>query len=70
MIEKAKSQVPEVQIDEIDVAAQPAVAVKYRVMSTPALAINGRLAFTGIPREDALLARLKAVAAAREDGSA
>jgi hypothetical protein len=62
LIEKAKRQLPDVQVEEIDVAAQPAVAVKYRVLSTPALAINGRLEFTGIPREDALLARLRAAA--------
>jgi protein-disulfide isomerase len=54
-----KSQVPEVHVEEIDVAANPAVAVKYRVMATPALAINGKLEFTGVPREEALLARLR-----------
>jgi hypothetical protein len=57
--------VPDVQVEEVDVAANPAVAVKYRVMSTPAIAINGKLEFTGIPREQALLERLKSVAHAR-----
>ena len=38
------------------------VAVKYRVMSTPAIAINGKLEFLGVPREEALLDRLHAVA--------
>ena len=60
MIEKAKSQTPDIEVEEIDVGANPAVAVKYRVMATPAIAINGRLEFTGIPREEALLARLQA----------
>lgn len=49
-------------MDEIDVAANPAIAVKYRVMSTPAVAINGTLAFTGVPSEEALLARLRQAA--------
>jgi len=40
------------------------VAVKYGVMSTPAIAINGRLEFSGVPREAALRARLRAAAAA------
>jgi protein-disulfide isomerase len=62
LIGKAKGQVPEIQVEEIDVAANPAVAVKYRVMSTPAIAINGKLEFTGVPREDALLARLHSAA--------
>ena len=63
LIDNAKSQIPDIQLEEIDVAANPAVAVKYRVMSTPAIAINGTLAFTGVPREDALLARLREAAA-------
>lgn len=69
MIEKAKSQTPDIEVEEIDVGANPAVAVKYRVMATPAIAINGRLEFTGIPREEALLARLQA-AGTKEGGSA
>ena len=48
--------------------AHPEVAVKYRVLATPAIAIDGQLAFTGVPREEALRARLDA-AAARGDRS-
>jgi hypothetical protein len=69
-MEKAKSEMPDVEVEEIDVAANPAVAVKYRVMATPAIAINGRLEFTGIPREEALLARLQAAAGTKDGGSA
>jgi protein-disulfide isomerase len=54
--------VPDVELEEIDVAANPAVAVKYRVMATPAIAIDGTLEFTGVPREDALRARIEAAA--------
>ena len=43
--------------------------MKYGVMTTPALAINGRLEFTGIPREDALRARLWSAAGGRDGGS-
>ncbi|MBI4638245.1 MAG: thioredoxin family protein, partial [Candidatus Rokubacteria bacterium] len=69
-IEKARSQVPDIQVEEIDVAANPAVAVKYRVMSTPAVAINGTLEFTGVPREQALLARLRSAAGLPKGASA
>ncbi len=58
LIERVKSQISDIQVEEIDVAANPTVGVKYRVMSTPAIAINGTLEFTGVPREEALLARL------------
>ncbi len=37
---------------------RPDVAVKYRVMATPAIAINGKLEFVGVPGEEALRARL------------
>ncbi len=40
--------------------------MKYGVMATPAIAVNGRLEFTGVPREDALRARLRAAAEAGE----
>ena len=62
LIETAKAEVPDIHVEEVDVAADPARAVKYPVMSTPAVAINGKLEFTGVPREDALLARLRAAA--------
>lgn len=38
----------------------PGLALKYRVVATPAIAIDGRLEFVGVPREDALRARLHA----------
>lgn len=69
LIEKAKRQVPDVHVEEIDVAANPSVAVKYRVMATPAIAIDGKLEFTGVPREEALRGRLEAAAAARGNRS-
>lgn len=53
---------PDIQVEEIDVAQNPAVAVRYHVMSTPAIVINGTLAFTGVPRQEALLARFREAA--------
>ncbi len=70
MIEKAKGQVPDIEVEEIDVAANPAVAVRYRVMSTPAIAINGKLEFTSVPRQEALLARLRSAAGLPKGASA
>ena len=70
LIEKAKGQVPDIQVEEIDVAENPAVGVKYRVMSTPAIAINGKLEFTGVPREETLLARLRSAAGLPKGASA
>jgi len=65
LIQEASAGLEGLQLDEVDVSERPDVAVKYGVMSTPAIAINGRLEFSGVPREDALRARLRAAAAAR-----
>lgn len=68
LIEQARSRLADVHLEEVDVIAHPEVAVKYGVLATPAIAIDGQLAFTGVPREEALRARLE-VAAARGDRS-
>ncbi len=42
------------------------MAMKYGVMATPALVINGRLAFTGVPKEKKLKEWLEALLVAEE----
>lgn len=64
MLEDASAGLAGVRFDEVDITAHPEVAVKYGVMTTPAIAINGRLEFRGAPREDALRARLRVAAEA------
>ena len=49
LVDEAREEFPDLNVEEVDVAERPDVAVKYGVMATPALAINGRLEFTGIP---------------------
>lgn len=58
LVEQLKSEFPDLRLTEIDITQHPEVAVKYRVMSTPAGAINGKLEFVGIPREDELKKRI------------
>lgn len=65
-MDEAREQFPDLQVEEIDIAERPEVAVRYAVMAAPAIAINGRLEFSGVPREDALRARLRAVAGGQE----
>ena len=59
---------PDIRWTEIDITEHPEVAVKYRVMSTPAIAINGKLEFMGVPKEEELRRRLLA-ASQGEDAS-
>ena len=60
-MKKIKTEVPDVQVVEVDITQRPEVAVKYRVRATPAIAINGKLEFMGVPKENVLLNRLKAI---------
>ena len=66
LIEKARSRLPDIRVEEVDVTANPEVAVKYRVTATPAIAVDGTLEFTGVPREAALRAKLEAAIARGE----
>ena len=54
VIESVRRERPDLILSIVDITQAPELAVKYRVMVTPAIAINGRLAFTGVPRRDAL----------------
>lgn len=60
LIKEARSSLLDLELEEVDITERPDVAVKYRIMSTPAIAINGKLEFLGIPAGRALLDRLRA----------
>ena len=46
----------------MDITEHPELALKYRLMATPAIVINGKLEFVGVPAEATLRARLLAAA--------
>jgi len=50
---------PEIELREVDVVVHPEVAVRYGVMSTPAIAVNGELVCEGVPSAQALRERLE-----------
>ena len=58
MIEKVKAEIPELCLIEVDITQHPEIAVKYQIMATPAIAINGRLEFMGVPKEGVLRNRI------------
>jgi glutaredoxin len=51
-----------IEVQELDLLEHPEVAVEYRIWRTPALIINGELAFTGTVKEPALRKKLAAAA--------
>ncbi len=60
LIEQAKVEIADLHFEEVDITEHPEVAVKYRVMSVPAIAVNGRLEFMGVPKEEEFRRRLLA----------
>ena len=51
---------------EVDITQHPETAVKYRIMATPAIAINGKLEFTGVPKEGVFRNRIAEIMIKKE----
>ncbi len=45
----------------IDVAESPEIGTRYGILSTPAIIINDKLAFRGVPKEKALRKKLDSI---------
>lgn len=67
MVEKARARFPNLEVREWNLVEHPELGPRYGVMATPAIVVNGRLEFGGVPREPAFLQRLEAIAARTGD---
>lgn len=61
MVDRAKTRFPALEVREWNLAEHPEIGPRYGVMATPAIVINGRLEFSGVPREKAFFERLEAI---------
>lgn len=66
MVDRAKTRFPALEVREWNLAEHSELGPRYGVMATPAIVINGRLEFSGVPREQAFFERLEAIT--RTDG--
>jgi len=57
-VQKVRDDLPDLTVKIIDLADHPEIGFKYGVLSTPAIAINGRLEFIGVPKEEDLKVRI------------
>ncbi len=62
VVEKIKTDIPGIVVKLIDVIENPDILLRYGVLSVPAIALNGKLCFTGIPSEKQLLERIRSMA--------
>lgn len=59
LIMRALGSFPDLDWEEIDLTECPELASHYGIMSVPAVVIDGKLEFTGVPKERALKDRLQ-----------
>ncbi|MDJ0270892.1 MAG: thioredoxin family protein [Aigarchaeota archaeon] len=52
LIENMRGKVRDIEIRVVDLAANPEAALRYMIMTTPAVVIDGKLAFVGVPKEE------------------
>ncbi len=62
VVEELKAKKIDVAVKEVDVLKQPEIRLKYEITSAPALVINGKLIFIGLPREDEIRHRIEEAA--------
>ena len=59
LLAKVLAEFPGLDWEEVDLVEHPELAERYRIMSVPAVVIDGELAFTSVPKEDALRERIE-----------
>lgn len=58
-IRQAEAECGPFELREIDIAQQPEAVREYGVVATPSVVINGHLAFSGVPKANKLIDRLR-----------
>jgi len=59
IVEQNRQEFPGLKYRTVDVAQSPEIGTRYGILSTPAIIINDKLAFRGVPKEKALRKKLK-----------
>lgn len=59
LVNRIKEDMPDLEVEIIDVSQHPEVALKYSLMSAPGIVINEKLEYIGgVPREEELREKL------------
>lgn len=54
----AKDRIPNLRVKITDITDEPEAIIKYGILTTPAIVIDGVLEFTKVPKEQELLKKL------------
>lgn len=61
IIEQEARKFPGLSYRTVDVAESPEIGTRYGILSTPAIIINDKLVFRGVPKEKALRKKLESL---------
>ena len=61
VVEQAGKEYSGLSYRTVDVVASPEIGARYGVLSTPSIIINDELVFRGVPKEKALMEKLKSI---------
>jgi hypothetical protein len=67
LVNKVAQDFPGIDYRVLDLTESPEIGIRYAVHSTPAIVINGKLAFNGVPKEKALRKKLESSRITRYD---
>lgn len=59
-LRRVLAEFPALDWEEVDLIERPELAERYRILSVPAVVIDGELVFRSVPKEDALIDALQA----------
>jgi glutaredoxin len=58
LVRKLQEEMPDISIEEVDITEHPEEVLKHQLMMSPGIVINGKLEFTGVPKEAELRHKL------------
>ena len=61
ILNEEQQKYSEVTFETIDISEHPDIAIKYRLLTTPAVAINGKLEFRGALGADRIRDKIEAL---------
>ncbi|WP_423792021.1 MJ0307 family thioredoxin [Methanocaldococcus indicus] len=59
VVEEVVSEIPDVEVEYINVMENPQKAMEYGIMAVPTIVINGEVEFIGAPTKEALIEAIK-----------
>lgn len=54
IVEEMREEIPDLEVKEHDVTEAPELMAEHQIMSTPAILVNGKVVYTGVPKRETI----------------